>query len=59
MDKNGDGVITKEEVAGSPMAAGFSKTDTNSDEKIDLAEFEVAAAAYAKKNSAGGGGGSQ
>ena len=59
MDKNGDGVITKEEVAGSPMAAGFSKTDTNSDEKIDLAEFKVAAAAFAKKRGAGGGGGSQ
>jgi len=57
MDKNSDGVITKEEVAGGRMAAGFSKTDTNSDEKIDLAEFEVTAAAYAKKGGAGGGGG--
>lgn len=41
-DKNGDGLITKDEVSG-PMKTYFDKLDVNGDGSIDQAEFKKAA----------------
>ncbi len=57
MDKNNDGQLTKDEVAGGRLASSFDRIDANSDGNVDKAEFEVAIAQFAKQR--GGGGGSQ
>jgi hypothetical protein len=38
MDKNGDGVISKEEASGTPHAANFDQLDKNHDGKLSRAE---------------------
>jgi hypothetical protein len=38
LDKNGDGFLSKDEVAGSPHAAEFAKLDKNGDGKLSRAE---------------------
>ncbi|MFT3906114.1 MAG: hypothetical protein QM718_07425 [Steroidobacteraceae bacterium] len=53
LDKDGDGVLSKSEVAGTPLEADFEKIDTNKDGKLTAAELE----AFGKKNPAPGGGG--
>ena len=42
MDKNGDGVITKEESLGTPHHAEFAKLDTNGDGKLTREEHAAA-----------------
>ena len=55
LDKNNDGKLTKDEVAGDDrMAAGFAESDTNQDGSIDKAEMT---AGMRKRMAAGGGGG--
>lgn len=55
LDKNNDGKLTKDEVAGDDrMAAGFAESDTNQDGSVDKAEMT---AGMRKRMAAGGGGG--
>ena len=42
MDKNGDGVISKDEAMGSPHEAEFAKLDKNGDGKLTRAEHAAA-----------------
>ena len=51
MDKNDDGALSKEEMAGMPFAADFEKMDANKDSKVNASEFER----YMKNNRPAGG----
>ena len=53
-DKDNDGKLTKEEVAGGRLADSFAKIDANSDGKVDQSELETAMAAFAKSRAGGG-----
>lgn len=40
-DKNGDGSLSKEELAAFPMPVDFDKADTSKDGKLSAAEFDA------------------
>ena len=51
MDKDGDGKLSKTEVAGTPLEADFADIDTNKDGKLEAKELE----SFTPKNVGGGG----
>lgn len=51
MDKNGDGALSKAEMADMPFAGDFEKMDTDKDGKVNASEFEL----FMKNNMPAGG----
>jgi hypothetical protein len=55
LDKDGDGKLSKDEVAGTPMAADFDEIDTNKDGKLVAKEMEDFLPKVKARAAAGGG----
>ena len=53
MDKNGDGILSKEEAAGTPHAADFASLDKNGDGKLSREEHANAKEHVAARAKAG------
>ena len=56
-DKDGDGFVTRAEVAGSKMEKSFDEADSNHDGKVSLEEYKPYMIAMMSKYRGGGGGG--
>lgn len=54
IDKNGDGMLTKVEVAETQLASRFDEMDTNSDGNVDQTELASATREFSRKQGAGG-----
>ena len=57
LDKNGDGKLTKDEVAEDRMAARFDSMDADGDGAVTLEEMKAASARFRAGGGGGGGGG--